>query len=568
MIAPAGEGVPAGANHAQWGALPWLLGATGALAGLLAWLLLDGTGAEVPWRVGAAACAVFAALALGFTFDPPRPIGPLMFSLIVGLVLGGLAFHVVHSGERVAGAEYGVGAGILASALALPLFQAGFVRERLATPYARVHFHVWTDAVAAGGAGGFALLSFLLLWLVHGLLSLIGIELVEDLIQQGWLVPMWMGGAFGVALGVLRGQMRVIGALQAVALLVLALLAVPLALALLVFLAALALSGGAALWQATDSATPVLLVCAAGCWVLANAVIRDDDAARSRSRVMQGAALVLAVGILPLAVFAGISMGVRIDQRGLSPERLWALVAIGVAVAFGLAYLVAVLRRRSGGWAEQLRTANLRLAAGVCVLALLLALPAVDFGAISARNQVARLAAGEVSAQEFDFAALRWDFGDAGRRALQRLAQGNGEVARLAGAALAQDERVYGPIFAEDEYELRVQPNDPELRRLAIEYFQATPIVCFDGCVVLELGRVAGGGRHIAIVHDSSYHTAVLGAKRPGARQREAEPPLLKDDSTVEVRTLTKRFILIDGRPLPQPLDDTATPLEGTPADR
>ena len=45
----------------------------------------------------------------------------------------------------------------------------------------------------------------------------------------------------------------------------------------------------------------------------------------------------------------------------------------------------------------------------------LLALPLVDFGGISARQQVARLNAGEVSAEDFDYAALRWEFGDAGR---------------------------------------------------------------------------------------------------------------------------------------------------------
>ena len=42
----------------------------------------------------------------------------------------------------------------------------------------------------------------------------------------------------------------------------------------------------------------------------------------------------------------------------------------------------------------------------------------------------------------------------------------------------------------------------------------------------------------------------------------------LKDASKVEIRELTKRYIFVDGKPLPQPLEDDATPLEGSPPPR
>lgn len=249
---------PVGHEHAEWAALPWLLAGLGAFAGIAAYLLLDTGGDPVPWRVDFAAFVVFGAIALGFTLAENRLREALVFALVVGLVLGSLAFHILRAGARLAGSEYAFAAGILACVLAVPLFQAGFVRDRLATRCERVHFHVWTDAVAAAGAGAFALLSFLVLWLVDGLLGLVGIELVEELFQAGWPAIAWLAGSFGAALGVLRNNLKVIGTLQSVVLLVLPLLAVPLALALLVFLAALTLSGGAALWKATDSATPVL----------------------------------------------------------------------------------------------------------------------------------------------------------------------------------------------------------------------------------------------------------------------------------------------------------------------
>src|SRR5690606_3211379 len=101
------------------------------------------------------------------------------------------------------------------------------------------------------------------------------------------------------------------------------LLAVPLAVGLVVFLLATVVSGPQVLWDATRSATPLLLMCAAGSFVLVNAIARQDDRAMTRNRVMRIAGWMLAAVILPLAVFAAVSMGLRIDQYGIVPERLW-----------------------------------------------------------------------------------------------------------------------------------------------------------------------------------------------------------------------------------------------------
>ncbi len=199
----------------------------------------------------------------------------------------------------------------------------------------------------------------------------------------------------------LRNHLKILGTMQSVVLLVLSILAVPLAGALVIFLLAMLVSGLDTLWEATRSATPILLSCAAGAFILANAIIREDDTETTRSPVMRIAALVLALGILPLTGFAAVSMGTRIAAYGLSPERLWGLVAIAVACAYGLAALVAVIRGRLAGWRDQLRRANLNLAVGVSVLALLLALPILNFGAISASNQLSRLSSGAVTRGRF-----------------------------------------------------------------------------------------------------------------------------------------------------------------------
>jgi hypothetical protein len=261
----------------------------------------------------------------------------------------------------------------------------------MTTPYAEIYGHVWTDAICAAGALAFTGISWVVLALLSELFVLLKIEVLHELMDEAWFGWTFSGLAAGAALGTLRNQIKVIATMQTVVLLVASLLAVPLALGLVVFLGATVISGPQVLWDATRSATPLLLACAAGSFVLVNAIARQDDGAMTRSRVMRGAGLVLAAVILPLAVFAAFSMGLRLNQYGLAPERLWALVAIVVACVCGVGYWVALVRGRKGGWAGYLRTATFHLALVVCGLAALLALPIFDFGAISTRNQVARL---------------------------------------------------------------------------------------------------------------------------------------------------------------------------------
>lgn len=552
----------------DWPLRPWVLGAVGAIAGLLIFFLVDGNGDDVPWRVAGAAFFAFGGLALALTLDRENWIEASLFSLVIATVLGGLAWHAIWVGERLAGEEFAFAAGIFASLLAVPLFQAGFHRRRFATPYAETHYHVWNDAVSGAGAIAFAGLSWLVLWLVHGLLNLVGIDIIEHLIEEEWFALMWTGASFGAAMGVLRNQQKIIGSLQAVVMLVLSLLAVPLAVALLVFLVALLASGGSALWDATDDATPILLTCAAGAFIIANAVFRDSDAARSGSKVMLASAMVLAAGVLPLALFAAISMGIRIDQYGLAPERIWALVAIAVAVAYGLAYWVGLARGRRAGWSGQLRSANLNLAVAVCVLALILALPIFDFGAVSTRNQLARLEAGAVSVEEFDYAALRWDFGDAGREALGELAEGEGRRAELAQAALDQSARPYGWARAprtDSDFDLRVQPESEELRALVLDYLRANPYQCSEFCVALDLGG-SEGMRDIALLQGRGYARIRLSeadGTEQGVPLRDLGPALERD-STVEIRNVETPYIFVDGQPVREPLD----PLEALDAPR
>jgi hypothetical protein len=560
----------------EWPLRPWLLAALLGVAGLLVYFAGSGNGPDtkVPWRAALAGLCFFGPIAFAFTVERGRWKEPLLFAAVAGAVMAGLAWRAVAAGDNYASPQYGFIAGIIATGLSLVLFQAGFHRTRFATPYPLLHGYAWGDAISAAGSLAFTGASWLLLLVLSELFHLLKIDLLKDLIEEGWFGWTWSGAAFGAALGVLRNEAKIIGTLQRVVMVVMSILGVPLAAGLAIFLIAMIVSGPDVLWQATRSATPILLLCAAGAWLLANAIVRDTDAETSPNRALRTAALVLAVAVLPLTVFAAISLGTRIAQHGLSPERLWGLVAIAVAVAYGLAWLVAIVRGwKGGGWRDRLRRANLNLAVVISVVALFLALPILDFGAISARQQLGRLESGKVSAKQFDYEALRWDFGDAGRRALARLERsGNKQVADYARLAAAQTERTWrgleeGPFAEPEEINVRLQPEDAALRAKVVDYLRANRWQCGEYCVAIDLGQAADGAREVALVTGSGYQRVRLpkagGGTQPPMVVPAAAP--LTSKSQVEIRTIERRYITIDGRPVGEPLDDA---LEGTPPPR
>lgn len=560
-----------GLHARDWPLRPWILAGLLGLAGLLIHFVTDGHEDDAP-RMAAAAFLFFGPMAAAFSLERERWKDVAIFALVAGLVMAGLAWRAVNAGDHASDEHFGFGAGVIATLLALPLFQAGFHRTRFATPYRDTHFFVWTDAVSAAGALAFTGLSFALLFVLAALFRLIQIDLLEDLLEKGWFGWSVAGIAFGAALGTLRNSLKVLGALQSVVLLVLSLLAVPLAVALAIFLIAVAFSGLDVLWEATRSATPVLLACAAGCFVLANAIVREDDTDMTRNVVMRVTAFVLAMGILPLTLLAVISMGTRVAQYGLSPERLWGLTAIAVACAYGVAIWVAAIRGRVWGWRPFLRRANMHLAVGVSVYALLLALPILDFAGISAANQLARLERGKVSAEDFDYDALKWDFGDAGKRALAKLAKSkDAEVAKLAKEAQARKERRWNWQEPQEKRDQRLAnlsglSADPQIKAAFELLLRQEGWRCNSRCVVLDLGSYSEGARHFALVEDGGVQHLRLqadGSLLPEAAGLRPPVPTLNKVAAeahgrvpqVEVRPFSGRQIYVDGKPVGEPFE-------------
>jgi hypothetical protein len=226
--------------------------------------------------------------------------------------------------------------------------------------------------------------------------------------------------------------------------------------------------------------------------------------------------------------------------------------------------------RGRAGWPEALRRANIRLAAGLCLLALFLALPIVSFGAISTRNQLARLESGKVAPDRFDWAAMRFDFGASGRKALERLAAGSDLVVRQrAREALRADTRwAMGP-------EERMSPEGakPAPVKLRADGGAAIPPTLADligraGQCHDEMCRIVFLGPKRAAVMRSTCPTCTIylfDAQPDGTWvQRLPEPPIMTVATTapvatatgrVEVRKVERQQLFVDGKPVGEPFE-------------
>jgi len=432
-------------NRISWPQRAPLLAALGAITGL-GYQALVCVGpyrwTEEPARLALGAFLLGIAIPFAFIAERRRIEWSGGFALAAGLVVGLVSWWTGGLNGGVGSEPWHLVCALLAVAIAAPLFQVARDEEAWCFPYREVHSHAWMNVVLWFAVWAFVLVTYLLLYLLGSLFDLIGINLLTELLRKNWFWYMVTGASFGGAIGILRDRDRVVVTLQRVVTAVSSVLAPVLAAGLVLFLLATPFKGVGLLWQATKYTTPILLSCIVSSLILANAVLGDSEEDEPRSQILRCGAMGLGVTMLPLALIAAISTGKRIHQYGLTPDRLWAVTFVAIAIAYGLAYLVALVRRRLA-WGVDVRPANLKLAFAVCGVALILATPLAAFGTLSAHDQVARIRAGRTPPERIDFYALAFDMGPTGRDGLRWLTQhgANDEVRKKAREALAMKDR-------------------------------------------------------------------------------------------------------------------------------
>ena len=135
-----------------------------------------------------------------------------------------------------------------------------------------------------------------------------------------------------------------------------------------------------------------LLIAAAALQVLAHAALQRDEIAAKWPRI--GTIL-----ILPIAFFAAYAVLTRVAQYGFTTERVLGLAAAVIALVYGLSYL-------SRSWCRE-SWARLALPVFIAIVMLAFASPWLNPSIIAYESQAARLAAGEITQDEFETTTRR-----------------------------------------------------------------------------------------------------------------------------------------------------------------
>ncbi len=340
---------------------------------------------------------------------------------VAALVAGGLGAYGVWSGDPVAQGVNGLGPQTFLAIAALVfighhLVQPADMERRRIARYPTYFDVTWKHGVQGALSVGFTGAFWLLLFLAAALFKLIGVDAIEKLIRHEWFIFPATAVMFAAAVQLTDVRANLVRGVRTVALTLLAWLLPLMTLIAAGFLLTLPFTGLEPLWK-TKSATAILLVADAFLILLTNAAYQDGT--EKTAVVLKWAARLAGVLLVPITVLAAYGLSLRIGQYGLSPDRIIAAACVLVATGYALGYTVAAVR--PGDWMRTLEMTNIAMAFVVIVVLLALCTPVADPRRLSVVDQVARLKAGRVSAEAFDYVALRFDDGRYGRESLDAL---------------------------------------------------------------------------------------------------------------------------------------------------
>ena len=262
-----------------------------------------------------------------------------------------------------------------------------------------------------------------ILFLSNALLEIVGIDIIDRLIDVDAVPHIFTGLALGLALKVVH-EMR--DYLSPYMVLHLLRLIVPVMLVVVaVFVGALPMRYPNELFGGLSPAGTLLSVALGMILLISVAMDKDDqDAVSSRwmRLATEGLALLLPV-VSGVAVYA---IWLRVGQYGWSPSRLAAATAAGFALSYALLYALAVVRR--GAWMARLRQSNVWMAFALVVMAVMWLSPIYNAEKISTNSQVGRYLDGRASVSETAIWEMTHEWGKPGMRGVAILRSLTGET--------------------------------------------------------------------------------------------------------------------------------------------
>ncbi|AAV95990.1 DUF4153 domain-containing protein [Ruegeria pomeroyi] len=282
--------------------------------------------------------------------------------------------------------------------------------------YASLFAATWETALRFVLAWVFVGLFWGVLLLSDALLDLVGVGVIDLILEEAVLFYALSGAVLGFALAVIhevRGRVSPYPVLRLLRLLLPVLLSV-----MALFLAALPLRGLNALFGDLSSAMILLATAAAAITLISTALDRDEAHAVA-SPGLRASTRALAI-LLPLPIALAIwALGIRVIGYGWTPARLFAALSAGLMAIYGLGYCLLALR--GGDWTARLRRFNVTMAVLLLVAAALWLTPLLDSLRISTASQVARYADARAGRAELPIWEMTHDWGHAGQVGLAQL---------------------------------------------------------------------------------------------------------------------------------------------------
>ena len=208
------------------------------------------------------------------------------------------------------------------------------------------------------------------------------------------------------------------------------------------FLVALGFTGLAPLWS-TRFAASLLLSLTAVTLVLLNAAYKDGDPANAPVAPVRWAGRAAGPMMLAMTLLAVIAIGFRVGQHGWTPQRIRSGAVAAMALVYACGYTWAALDRAA--WLQRLERANVTASIALLGVLALLVTPIADPARLAVNSQAARLHAGTIAPDKFDYQLLRFDTGRYGTAALAALASDPlASIASHARLAQALKQRDYG----------------------------------------------------------------------------------------------------------------------------
>lgn len=411
---------------------------TGAGAGLTFWVLAD----VLPDMIQNDRAVLFLAALLGAFFAAVLAAsGPLNTAraIVVGLAVSALpALLLLWASFRFDNVKDFLETGhplfafALLASLPVPFLIAGLGPERNWRDYPELFNQSWNVVVRYVAAWLFTGLFWAVMMLSNELFGIIGLEIIEDMLDIEPVPYVITGLVLGLALAVVNELSDYVSPFLVLRLLRLLL---PLVLlVVLVFVVMVPIRGLSGLFGSLSAATILMAMAIGGITLVSTAIDQSDDEAVTMP-FMRLATRVLALALPVLAGLAAYAVWMRVNQHGWSPDRLGAATLAAAILAYAILYMVAVAR--SPRWMKDIRRFNIWMAMAVIAVAALWLTPVVNPQRLSANSQLARYQSGQTAVEDLDLWTITRDWGRAGQSVAPEFAKIGGPGAAAVAEQLA-----------------------------------------------------------------------------------------------------------------------------------